>query len=133
MAVFDESTLIAGVVYSDWHPEYGTIEMSAGATSRRWFQAHIIRASFAFPFDLLGAQMVVWSVGENNARMQSIARRLGLSEVFVPRLRGRNEGAYLFTMTEDAWRESPFANRSNLCNVAARSLFACGRVTEQAR
>lgn len=111
MAVLDGGTLIAGVVYTDWQPDAGTIEMSAGAKDARWFQAHIIRAAFAFPFDLLGAQMTIWSVSERNERMCSIARRLGCDEVFVPRLRGRDEGVYLFTMTDDAWRESAIAKR----------------------
>lgn len=114
MGVFDGGALIGGTVYHNWHPEAGVMELSSAATSRRWLQPHVIRALFAFPFDMMGAQMVAMRVSERNTGMVAIAKRFGFDGVMIPRLRGRAEAEWIFTLTDDVWRAHPVARQAKI-------------------
>lgn len=107
MGVFDGEKLVAGVLYHNWHKEAGVIELSTGARNRRWLTKPVIRALFDLPFKILGCQLCVLRVAETNANMVHIARSWGFTEVFIPRLRSRDEGEFIFSYTDDQWRSSP--------------------------
>ncbi|HEV7321589.1 MAG TPA: GNAT family N-acetyltransferase [Ensifer sp.] len=110
MGVLDNAALVAGVVYHNYAPEAGVIELSAASTSKRWLTRPVLRAMFGYPFDEIGCQMIVLRVSERNAGMIAIAERFGFSPHRIPRLRGRDEAEILFTLTDNAWRAHP-ANR----------------------
>lgn len=111
MGVFDGETLIGASIFHNWVPSSGVMEISSAAVDRRWLHPRVIRALFAFPFDEMGAQLVALRVSDRNDTMISIARRFGFSETHIPRLRGREEGEYIYTLTEEAWRSHPVALR----------------------
>lgn len=108
MAVMDGPSLIGGVVYHNWHPDAGVIELSAGSISRRWLSRPILKAMFGFVFDGLGCQLAVLRVSERNTAMIRIARAYGFSEHVIPRMRGRDEAEHIFTLADDDWRQSRF-------------------------
>ena len=111
MGVFDGNELIAGTVYHNWYPSTQVMELSSASVSKRWLMPKVIYAMFAFPFDMMGAQMVALRVSEKNKTMVSIAKRFGFEGVLIPRLRGRDESEWIFTLTDDAWRDNPIAKR----------------------
>jgi RimJ/RimL family protein N-acetyltransferase len=104
MGVFDGNKLIAGSVYHNWQPEAGVVEISSASISRRWLTKPVIKAMFSFPFDKLGCQLVVLRVSERNEVMCGIAERFGFQAYPIPRLRGRDEGEIIFTLTVEQWR-----------------------------
>lgn len=109
LGVFDNGSLVAAVVYHNWEPESGVIEISAASTSKRWLTREVLHEIFAYPFDRLDYQMVVARVSPNNQTdtgrgATRIFRSYGFSEYRIPRLRGRNEDEIIFTLTDDAWR-----------------------------
>ena len=108
MGVFENGDLIAGVIYHNYHPESGVIELSSASISKRWLTKHVIKSMFWMPFEKLGCQMVVLRVSEKNHQMISIARKFGFDEFLIPRLRGRNEAEYVFTFTDDQWVSSRY-------------------------
>lgn len=108
---FNETGIIGGTAFHNFYPKEGIIEMSSASVDRKWLSRRMIRAIFAYIFDLLECQMVVMRVSENNAVMVNIANRFGFNGYLIPRLRGKNEAEWLFTLTDDQWRGSPF-NRS---------------------
>ena len=108
MGVFDGDKLIGGTIYHHWEPEAGVIELTSGSVSRRWLTKPVIKAMFALPFDRLGCQMVALRVSDRNTNMIGIARTFGFDEVHIPRLRGRDEGEFIFTLTDDQWRASRY-------------------------
>lgn len=108
MAVIDGPDLIAGTVYHNWYPEEGVVELSSFSLSKRWLTKRVIRAMFAMPFDCLGCQLVVLRVSERNQVMCDIARTFGFTEVYIPRLRGRDEGEFIFSYTDDQWKASRY-------------------------
>lgn len=108
LAVIDNGQLIAGVLYNNYQPDTGVIELHASAIDKRWLTRPILRAVFALPFDQLGCQLCVLRVSEKNETMLRIARSVGFKEVLIPRLRGRNEGEYIMTLADDEWRRGRF-------------------------
>jgi RimJ/RimL family protein N-acetyltransferase len=114
LAIFNDAELIAGCVYHNWHPDAGVIEYSGYSKSKLWLTRPVINAMYDLPFERLGCQLVVLRVSERDAPMQRIARSFGYSEVYIPRLRSRDEGEFIFSYTDDQWKASPFnaKNRS---------------------
>ncbi|QFI66844.1 GNAT family N-acetyltransferase [Sinorhizobium alkalisoli] len=102
--VLEQGRLIAGVVYHNYVPEAGVIELSAASSSKRWLTRAVLRAMFGYPFDEIGCQLAVLRVSEKNRGMVDIARRFGFTGHRIPRLRGRGEAEIIFTLTDDAWR-----------------------------
>lgn len=111
MGVFLNGKLVAGTVYHNWHPDAGVIELTSASSTRKWLTRKVINAMFHLPFDILGCQMTVLRVSDRNQNMIGIARSFGFDETHIPRLRGRDEGEYIFTLTDDAWRASRFNTR----------------------
>jgi RimJ/RimL family protein N-acetyltransferase len=105
MGVVRGGVLIAGIVYHNWSPETGVIEISGAATDSRWMTRQTLRAMFSYPFDEIGCQMVVARHSEHNARLRRMWRAVGSSEFVIPRLMGRNEAMVVTTLTDDAWRK----------------------------
>ena len=111
MGVRENDALVAGVVFHNYAPEAGVIELSAASTSKRWLTRPVLRAMFGYPFDEIGCQMVVLRVSERNAGMIAIAERFGFSPHRIPRLRGRAEAEIIFTLTDNDWRAHPANQR----------------------
>jgi len=105
MGVIRDGILIAGIVYHNWSPETGVIEISGAATDSRWLNRHTLHAMFEYPFDQLGCQMVVARHSEHNKRLRRMWRAVGATEFVIPRLKGRDEAMVVSTFTDDAWRE----------------------------
>lgn len=108
MGVFSRDQLVAGTLYHNWQPETGVIELTSASLEKRWLTRPVINAMFELPFQRLGCQMVVLRVSEDNDNMLGIARSFGFGEYFIPRLGGRDEGIFIFTLTDDQWSSSKF-------------------------
>ncbi|MCA1405418.1 GNAT family N-acetyltransferase [Ensifer sp. IC3342] len=111
LGVTEEGRLVAGVVYHNYSPEAGVIELSAAATSKRWLTRPVLKAMFGYPFDEIGCQMAVLRVSEESRGMVDIARRFGFTSHRIPRLRGREEAEIIFTLTDNDWRAHPVNRR----------------------
>jgi len=91
MAVADrEGRLCAGVVFHNWSPRAGVIEMTVAASDRRWMSRRVITEAFAYAFVEAGCQMVVFRVDPDDAHIRRLIAALGGQEYIIPRLRGRD-------------------------------------------
>lgn len=113
IGVVDEQTdeLVAGMVFHDWQPGPGVIQISSASLTPRWLTAEVRHKMFSYPFDEIGCQMVVLQVAATNMRMVRIAKAFGFTAHLIQRMRGRNEDGYVFTLTDDAWRNSKFTRK----------------------
>lgn len=98
--------IVAGVVYHNWNPESGVIEMSAASSHRAWLTRERLAAIFDYPFRF--CRMVVTRQSERNRRAIRIWRSLGGKEYRIPDLRGPGEAEVFFTLTADDWRSGKF-------------------------
>lgn len=108
----DNGQLAAALVFHNYEPRAGVMEMSAAALSKLWLTRPVLQRIFDYVFQDAECQMVVMRVSERNAPMIRIARAYGFSEVLIPRLRGRDHAEFIFTLTDDDWRASRFNRKS---------------------
>ena len=96
----------AGIVYHNWNPEAGLIELTAASRTRTWLNKANLKTIFEYPFSQLGCQVCIARISEHNARARRIWRALGATEHIIPRLRGPNEAEVIATLTKEAWEET---------------------------
>lgn len=119
MGVFEGSDLVSVVLYNNFHPDEGVVELHCASTTPRWLAKPVLWAMFDFPFNKLGCQTVVMRVSENNTRLLRILTAYGFDHVLIPRLRGRNEGERVFWLTDDAWKANHFHKENGHGQIAA--------------
>ena len=71
---------IAGVVYSDFYPDYGTIQVSVAADTARWATHGIVAEILAYPFFQLGAQKVWSAMPHDNTRAIRFNKGIGFKQ-----------------------------------------------------
>jgi hypothetical protein len=113
IGVIDESgTLIAGIVYHNYHPEAGVIEMSLAALpNAQWRTRETLRRMYAYPFEQIGVQMVMHMTAASDERVLRQLATIGYMLVTVPRLLGRDRDGVLCLFTREAWEECKFIRR----------------------
>jgi hypothetical protein len=110
IGVVDENgTLIAGVVYHNWQPEAGVIEVSVAAFGHpRWLTRETLRRIHEYPFEQIGAQMMLGLASTDDQRLLRQLAALGYMFVLVPRLLGRDLDGVLCLFTREAYDQCKF-------------------------
>lgn len=98
----DDGRVAAGVVFHDWSPETGVIEVSAASAYPGWAQRSVLAELFGYAFSF--CQMVV--ARTTSARVVKLWRGFGADAYEIPRLGGRETPMTLLTLTDDAWAAS---------------------------
>ena len=111
MGVFHGHKLIAAVVFHNWEPRAGVIELSAASVSKLWLTRPVFRQMFGYCFDRAGCQLAVLRVAAGNLPMRRIAKAYGFDEYILPRLRGRDKDEAVLLLTDDKWRNNRFHAR----------------------
>lgn len=93
--------IVGGVVFHDWWPEKGVVEITA-AGDRGWFDFRLMRAVRDYAFSY--ARLVVARTSERNDQARAVWRALGGAEVRVPDLWAEGEAGMILTMTKEACR-----------------------------
>src|SRR5690606_346906 len=106
MGVFDGENLIAVILYNNYQPEAGVVEIHGAATDKRWLNRKTLWEMFSFPFLRLGCQLVVMRVSERNEQwngrgLPRLLKAYGFKAYPIPRLRGRDEGEIIYTLADD--------------------------------
>lgn len=110
VGVLRGTELIAGVVFHNWSPESGTIEVSAAATSPKWATRKNLTELFAYPFEGIGCRLVIARTSEANKRVRKLWLAFGATEHILPDLRAEGVGECVLILTKDAWQKSRFNN-----------------------
>ena len=108
MGVRHEGKLCAVVVFHNWSPEGGVIELSAAAIDKRWLTRPVLYEMFSYCFDQAVCQLTLLRVSSDNKPMLRIAKAVGFDQYRIPRLRGRSEDEVICTLTEESWRANKF-------------------------
>lgn len=111
MVVIEDGQAIAGMIYHNYEPQSGVIEISGAGTSKRWLTRETLRVMFAYPFKECGCQAVVMRVASHDKPLHRMLKAYGFDHYVLPRLRGRNEDENVFILTDDAWRSNKFNRR----------------------
>lgn len=105
----DGDKVVGGLVFHNWSPEHGVIEVTAASLSRKWFKRSILKQATAYVFEKCNCHAMVARTAPDNTPVLKIWRALGADEVTIPHLRGRGVPEVVFVLTDAAWRASKFS------------------------
>lgn len=101
--------LLGGLVYRNWHPEFGTIEISGAAVpGTNWFSRRTIQVMHDYPFYQCGCQMVIMTTMADNLIVQRILAAIGYAFHYIARLGGRDHDGIVATLTVEDWEASRY-------------------------
>lgn len=109
MGVVDDRGLVAVILYNNYQPDAGVIEIHGAGIDKRWLNRITLREMFAFPFDRLKCQTVVMRVDPDDRALSRMLQAVGFQKFLLPRLRGRQKDEAVFILHDDVW----LANRIN--------------------
>ena len=116
--VNEEGMLLGGLVYRNWCPEVGTIEISGAAVpGTNWLSRRTVNVMYDYPFYQCGCQMVIKTTMADNDIVLRIMAAVGFSLHYIKRLGGRDKDGVVGTLTVEDWEASPY----NLKNRRSRS------------
>lgn len=101
------NTLSVAVVFDDWRPDNGTVELWFATWHKGRATPSVISFGLAYAFDALECRAVLARRALDNEASGRFMRKLGFSETVVPNLFGAHDGV-LASLSRDAWRASRF-------------------------
>lgn len=105
--------LVAGLVYHNWGPEAGIIDLSCAAVpGSGWMTRETIRIMYEYPFNDCGVQMVTHCVLASDERVQRILAGLGCMLIRIPRLYGRERDGVVALLTQEAWDAGRYSRKA---------------------
>jgi RimJ/RimL family protein N-acetyltransferase len=103
LGIAKRGEIIATMVYHDFIPSYGNIQLSMAATSPAWARRTSIKELLRYPFNDLGVQRVTTMIAESNTRAIRLNEGLGfVREGLVRRGFGNDNAVILGLLREDA-------------------------------
>ena len=108
----EEGRLIAGIVYHNWQPDFGWIEISGAALpGKQWLSRETLKQMYRYPFHVCGCQMVVQLTPADNESLLYMLHRFGYELIKLPRMYGRDRDGVACHLTREAWEANKFCQR----------------------
>lgn len=104
IAVVRKDELLAALIYHNYEPENGVVEISGAAWHKGWLTRPVLHAMYEVPFKHLECQAVVQRVSDDDTAQHRMLKSFGAEHYRIPRLRGRDQAENIFIVTEEAWR-----------------------------
>lgn len=98
--------LAACVVFHNYYPEVGVIEISAAAVNSGWAQRGVLKELLSYAFEHAGCQAATMRCAVDNKAIRRLLKAMGAQEFILPRLRGRDESECILILADDAWASS---------------------------
>ena len=112
IGVVEGDALIAGIIFHNWDPEAGIIEISGAALpGKHWLSRETLRRMFQYPFHTCGCQMVVQRTPADDERLLGVLAKYNYTFIPFPRLFGRERDGVICHLTREAWEENKFNRR----------------------
>ena len=112
IGIVEDGALIAGIVYHNWDPEAGIIEMSGAALpGKQWLTRETLKHMYRYPFQVCGCQMTVMRVPADDEKLLYVLAKFGYAFSPIPRLFGRERDGVVCCLTREAWEENKFCKR----------------------
>jgi hypothetical protein len=107
----EDGALIAGLVYTNYDQDFGTIEMHGASIDPHWLTRGTIERMYRYPFVQVGAQMLVQRTPIENERLLRQLAVYNYTFIKIPRMFGRGKDGVLCLLTYEAWCENRFNKR----------------------
>lgn len=113
LGVVRDGKILGAVLFHNWQPDYGTIELSAAADSPRWLSRKTINEVFRLCFEQFDCQQVYSRMAADNIRAAKIYDFLGFKRITLPNMRGAGRDEFLMLLTRQEWREVYYRQAKN--------------------
>jgi len=111
LGVVDEhDRFLGGVVFYNWNPGTGIIEMTASALSPAWLSRRTLNRIGDFVFRECSCQMLLVHVRKSDEHVLRLLAAVGFAFTLVPRLFGRDLDGVICTLTDDDWYDGKFSH-----------------------
>ena len=107
LAIAKGDKIVAAVLFHNWQPQNGVIEISAASDDRRWLSRAVMQDMIAYAFVQMAAQAVVARM-DAGRRLIRIFEAVGFRQYEIPRMRGRDKAEAVLVLGDDEWAESRF-------------------------
>lgn len=104
----DSEGLVAGMVYHNYDPHAGVIELSGYAARRDWTNKRWVHLVFDYPFRSWDIRLLAGRHSERNRLVRRIWRRVGACEYLIPEMWGEDEAEAIAVLTRQQWAQSKF-------------------------
>lgn len=112
IGVVDGTELIAGLIYHNYDPDAGIIEMSGAALpGKYWLSRETIKRMYQYPFLQVGVQMIVQCNSAEDERLLGMLAAYGYSLIRIPRMLGQHRDGVLCCLTYEDWCNNRFNKR----------------------
>ena len=112
IGIADGEMLIAGLVYHNFDPDAGVIEISGAALpGEPWMTRETLKRMYQYPFLGCRCQMVINRVPAEDERQLRMLAVFGYSLIKVPRGLGRDKDLVIATLTIEDWASNKFNQR----------------------
>ena len=117
----EEGKLVGGLVYRNWCPEVGTIEISGAALpGTNWLSRRTLELVYHYPFYEIGCHMVIQTTMADNEPALIVKAKIGFTFYRIKDLGGPDRDGVIATLTREQWEASPL----NIANRKRRSAEA---------
>lgn len=122
MAVTKGGAVCSAVLFHNYDPEAGIVEISAASDDKRWLTRAVLLELFSYAFGDLGCQAVVARIERET--LARIFTAYGFERYDIPRLRGRGKAETILVLTQEAWtgngfhKENEYGQKSAFANPA---------------
>jgi RimJ/RimL family protein N-acetyltransferase len=100
--------IVAAILFNNYQPEAGTIELTAASDDPRWLTRQTLMEIFGYAFGQVGVQAVMMRADPANARLARICKAYGFTRHELPHMRGKGKAEAIYILTVDAWRGNRF-------------------------
>lgn len=112
IGVVEGGLLIAGLVYHNYDPDAGTIEISGAALpGHYWMTRETLKRMYQYPFLGCRCQMVINRVPADDERQLRQLAAYNYMFIRVPRALGRDKDGVLCLLTREDWEANKFNQR----------------------
>lgn len=99
IGVVENDKLIAGIVYHDFQPKFGTVQLSMAAINPRWAKKQNIKDLLSIPFEQFDCYKVWTATPLDNAKALKINAHIGFKrEAVLSSMFGKNRHGVIMRM-----------------------------------
>lgn len=109
IAVTKGDQLAAGVIFNNYDPDAGVIEISCAAWIKGWLTRPVLKVMYGYPFIDCHCQAVVQRVPDEHTGLLRMLKAFGAERYRIPRLRGRDKAENIHVTTRETWETNKFA------------------------
>lgn len=122
IGVANDERLIAGVVYHDYQPDFGTIQLSMAADSPRWAKKDVIAALLHYPFRQLKCYRVFTITPSDNTMALRVNSHIGFKrEAVCHSAFGKNRHGVIMRMLEPDYSRLYERNHGKISTIPSPS------------